>query len=124
MALGRGPARAPSWHVAALCAPALLGMLLLPAAGHAVETPFTRRVHTAIVNGLQWLSDHQEDDGHFSAGGDSEVGQDALAVLCYLERRESADRAAERVGCAAAWATTARPASAWQCGSWWTGRTI
>ena len=66
-------------------------ILFLPIPGSAFVTPFGERVNTAVNNGLQFLRDQQEGNGSW---GDST----GLAVLCFLERRASADWNAPAVG--------------------------
>jgi hypothetical protein len=64
-----------------LCMFFVLG-LLKPAS--ALVTPFGERVNESIDRGLQWLRDNQSGVG----GWGEPTG---LAVLCFLERRQSAD---------------------------------
>jgi hypothetical protein len=51
---------------------------------HALVTPFGERVNESINQGLQWLRDNQ-------SGGGGWGEPTGLAVLCFLEKRQSAD---------------------------------
>ena len=75
-----------------LCALLALGITLsLPLSGHALVTPFGERVNDAIDLGLQWLRNNQNADGGWGEGT-------GLAILCFLEKRQSADWAAQPQG--------------------------
>jgi MYXO-CTERM domain-containing protein len=79
-------------RVAALCVSALLAAST-PAL--AFVTPFGERVNAAIDRGLDYLRAHEA-----AAGGwaDASGHASGLALLCFLERRQSADWNAPRVG--------------------------
>lgn len=66
--------------------------LSLPFAAAADVTPFGERVDKAITKGLDWLRGEQREDG--SIGGKAT----GLALLAFLEKRESADWTAPPVG--------------------------
>jgi len=66
-------------------------VLLLPALALGFVTPFGQRVNEAIDDGLQWLR-QQENNGSIGAE------PTGLAMLCFLERRASADWNAPTVG--------------------------
>jgi hypothetical protein len=73
-----------------------LGLTLAaPGAALAFVTPFGERVNAAIDRGLDYLRAHEA-----AAGGwaDSSGHATGLALLCFLERRQSADWNAPRVG--------------------------
>ncbi|MGC6419302.1 MAG: hypothetical protein ACON3Z_19425 [Bradymonadia bacterium] len=62
----------------------------------AFETPFGREVTAAIDRGLNFLRDSQNNAGAFDVAGEPRVT--GLAILCFLERRASADWNAPPVG--------------------------
>ncbi len=66
-------------------------VLIAPMSASANVTPFGERVNQSIDNGLQWLRQTQQGDG----GWGQPTG---LALLCFLERRASADWNAPAVG--------------------------
>lgn len=86
---GAGPLPYPK-AVAGLVA---VAVLLLAASAAARVTPFSEDVATAIDRGLSWL------DGRGAFGADSSAGNAAgLVALALLEKRESADQDAARIG--------------------------
>jgi len=77
----------------ALCAVAVLA-LSVPA--RAAVTPFGQRVNEAIDQGLQFLRNNQNENGSINDGKDG--GTTGLAMLCFLEKRASADWNAPALG--------------------------
>ena len=74
-----------------------LTLALLPfGQATAFETPFGREVTAAIDRGLNFLRDSQNNAGAFDVAGEPRVT--GLAILCFLERRASADWNAPPVG--------------------------
>ena len=76
----------------------VLGLsLVLVSPAHSFETPFGREVSAAIDRGLDLFRNQQQGNGSFSLGGDN--GRiTGLVLLCFLERRASADWSAPPVG--------------------------
>ena len=66
-------------------------MLFSASVGSALVTPFGERVNESIDRGISWLRNNQDDDG----GWGRPTG---LAVLCFLEKRQSADWNAQPQG--------------------------
>ena len=62
----------------------------IPSKSHALVTPFGERVNAAIDRGLNWLRSVRQDGGWGRPTG--------LAVLCFLEKRQSADWNAQAQG--------------------------
>ncbi|MEE2758025.1 MAG: hypothetical protein VYA30_15310 [Myxococcota bacterium] len=62
----------------------------------AFETPFGREVSAAIDRGLDFFRQSQQGNGAFNVAGEPRVT--GLAILCFLERRQSADWNAPPVG--------------------------
>ena len=58
--------------------------LFIPRYSHSLVTPFGIRVNDSIDLGLQWLRNNQNPDGGWGEGT-------GLAVLCFLEKRQSED---------------------------------
>jgi MYXO-CTERM domain-containing protein len=70
-------------------------LICVASAADARTTPFGERVNAAIDRGLEWFRGVQNGDGSFGPGGEEATG---LAVLCFLEKRTSADWNAPQVG--------------------------
>ncbi len=70
---------------------AVVTCVLLPATASAFRTPFGDRVNAAIERGLQYYRGNEN-------GGNIGGWATGLAMLCFLEKRASADWAAPHVG--------------------------
>ena len=70
-------------------------LLLTSTGARAAVTPFGQRVNDAIDRGLSWFRTQQLGDGSIGPTQEEATG---LAVLCFLEKRASADANAAQVG--------------------------
>jgi MYXO-CTERM domain-containing protein len=74
---------------------ALVALALGPTTTQAAVTPFGQRVNEAIDRGLAWFRANQVGDGSIGPSAEEATG---LAVLCFLEKRASADQNAAQLG--------------------------